>query len=188
MAKVEPKLIGEALYWSYANLGMAHKAVSDNAEKYTQLHYIIRNKLYHGLLKGNMDIRSLFHEEKSKLHADKCCVYCGNIEKLTIDHIIPQNMGGQDSGDNLVLACRKCNSSKGDLDLLEWFFRKDSFPPLLRNYLKLVIIYCRENDLMGYDLETSCELNLPFSIVHLPFSYPKPNLLTKRITIKQIEA
>lgn len=185
MAKIEPKTIGEALYWSYANLGMAHKAVNDNADSYKQLHYIIRNKLYHGLLKGTMDVRSLYHDEKSKLHADKCCVYCGEITKLSIDHLIPRNRGGLDKGENLVLACRKCNSSKGDTDLLTWYLKREEFPPLaiLRNYMKIVIEYCRERDLMAYPLEETPDLNLPFSIGDIPFQFPKPDLLRKRYFI-----
>lgn len=185
MAKIEPKTIGEALYWSYANLGMAHKAVNDKAEKYKQLHYIIRNKLYHGLINETMNVRSLFHDEKSKLYADKCCVYCGSLLKLSIDHLIPQKKGGKDCGENLVLACRRCNSSKSDTDLLGWYKLKNEFPPLqiLRNYLKLVIQYCKENDLMNCDLDTSCELDLPFSIEYIPFSFPKPNVLIKRFSI-----
>ncbi len=179
---IETKTIGEALYWSYANLGMAHKAVNDNAEKYEQIHYVVRNKLYHGLLRETMNVRSLFHDEKSKLHADKCCVYCSSTEKLSIDHIIPKNKGGQDSGENLVLACRRCNCSKNDTDLLTWYQKKNEFPPLqiLRNYLKLIIQYCKENDLMNCDLDTCCELKLPFSIENLPFVFPKPQELIKR--------
>ena len=187
MAKIEPKTIGEALYWSYANLGMAHKAVNDQVDKYKQLHFIIRSKLYHGLMNGNMNVRSLFHDEKSKLHADKCCVYCGSIEKLSIDHIIPQKKGGNDNGENLVLACRKCNCSKNDTDLLTWYQKRNELPPLkiLRNYLKIVIQYCKENDLMSRELDTSCELNLPFAIEHIPFNYPTPNQLFKRHSISE---
>ena len=43
------------------------------------------------------------------------CSYCGNtyeIEKLTMDHVIPLSKGGSDTKDNLVPACRSCNSKK----------------------------------------------------------------------------
>ena len=45
------------------------------------------------------------------------CQYCGGLfpkTQLTIDHVIPQSRGGQDSWENLVLACTKCNVQKGN--------------------------------------------------------------------------
>lgn len=51
------------------------------------------------------------------------CVYCGyddNIRNLTMDHVIPKSKGGPNSWDNLVTACKHCNSEKGDLSLEEY--------------------------------------------------------------------
>ncbi|MEO0895554.1 MAG: HNH endonuclease [Bacteroidota bacterium] len=45
------------------------------------------------------------------------CVYCGSRERLTLDHVIPRAKGGRTTWNNLVTACYKCNSKKGDLDL-----------------------------------------------------------------------
>lgn len=42
------------------------------------------------------------------------CQYCGATSKLTIDHVIPRSKGGQDTWENLVVACSKCNTLKGD--------------------------------------------------------------------------
>lgn len=43
------------------------------------------------------------------------CAYCGRGDiTLTIDHIIPRSRGGEDTWDNLVAACNKCNNLKGD--------------------------------------------------------------------------
>ena len=184
--KSEYQKIKEVLFWSYASLGMAHKAIKDNAERYNRLHYVIRKKSFNGFINGTMNPRSLFHDEKSKLESDKCCVYCGKTRMLQIDHIIPKKKGGKDSGENLVWACRNCNASKNDTDLLEWYATKQEFPPLqiLRNYLKLVIQYCVENNLMDEDLDTSSELNLPFNIVFIPLDYPQPNSLKLRFESK----
>lgn len=41
------------------------------------------------------------------------CQYCGATKKLTIDHIIPRCRGGQDTWENLVVACSSCNTKKG---------------------------------------------------------------------------
>lgn len=43
------------------------------------------------------------------------CQYCNRTDlPLTIDHIIPKSKGGDDSWENLVTACVKCNNKKGD--------------------------------------------------------------------------
>jgi hypothetical protein len=48
------------------------------------------------------------------------CVYCGRREQLTLDHVHPKSRGGDDAFNNLALACRSCNSSKGARTLEEW--------------------------------------------------------------------
>ncbi len=43
------------------------------------------------------------------------CCYCGtNRGPMTVDHIIPKNLGGSDSWENLICACERCNNKKGD--------------------------------------------------------------------------
>ncbi len=43
------------------------------------------------------------------------CMYCGRGDlTLTIDHVMPISRGGEDSWENLVCACVKCNNRKGD--------------------------------------------------------------------------
>ena len=42
------------------------------------------------------------------------CQYCGTHEDLTLDHVMPKSRGGKSSWDNLVTACKSCNSKKGD--------------------------------------------------------------------------
>jgi 5-methylcytosine-specific restriction endonuclease McrA len=41
------------------------------------------------------------------------CFYCRQKSRLSLDHIIPISKGGPHSRDNVVMACRSCNSSKG---------------------------------------------------------------------------
>ena len=44
------------------------------------------------------------------------CQYCGTREgPVTVDHVFPRNRGGKDTWENLVCACMKCNSRKGNL-------------------------------------------------------------------------
>jgi hypothetical protein len=46
------------------------------------------------------------------------CQYCGARSKLTIDHVLPRSRGGEDTWENLVVACSSCNTKKGSM-LLE---------------------------------------------------------------------
>jgi len=41
------------------------------------------------------------------------CAYCGH-NATTIDHVVPRSRGGQESWENLVACCLKCNNIKGD--------------------------------------------------------------------------
>lgn len=54
------------------------------------------------------------------------CAYCGSTQRLTIDHVVPLVRGGSNSIDNLIVACRSCNSRKGTLTALEFAERTRS--------------------------------------------------------------
>ncbi len=207
MAAVIPRTVGESLFWSYANLAMAFTGDRHDEPAYQQIDYIVRNKLYYGLLRGDLHPKSFIIDEKEKLDASDACCYCGSQSDLTLDHLIPQFKGGKHSADNLVVACRSCNSSKKALDLIEWMAKKGTFPPLrlLRRYLKLAIGYCVENGLMDIKLESGegaskqatlfddLDQNgisesseralaaLPFAIGLIPHKFPAPIDLVDRV-------
>jgi 5-methylcytosine-specific restriction endonuclease McrA len=68
------------------------------------------------------------------------CQYCGVGTELTIDHVLPRSRGGPSSWENLVTACKLCNSRKGDntpeeaaMPLIQKPF-KPSFFMFLKNY------------------------------------------------------
>lgn len=43
------------------------------------------------------------------------CQFCGRSDiALTVDHVIPSSRGGEDTWENLVCACVRCNNRKGD--------------------------------------------------------------------------
>lgn len=50
------------------------------------------------------------------------CVYCGADVSADpqCDHVHPISRGGANAAENLVTACRHCNSSKGDKTPEEW--------------------------------------------------------------------
>ncbi len=53
---------------------------------------------------------------KNLLHRDgNTCQYCRRGgEQMTLDHVIPRSRGGQDTWDNMVVACVRCNVKKGN--------------------------------------------------------------------------
>jgi hypothetical protein len=187
MAKQKIETVRELIYYSYANLAMAHTAVDKRQEKYGTFNFMIRAKLFKGLKDGTMNMRTIFDDEKIKLQSGQVCNYCGSIEKLTLDHIFTLKYGGQDNAENLIFACRTCNSSKGKKDLMEWMTYRGQFLPLMiiRRYLKLTFNYCNENGLLDKKIEVLKEMELPFKIDLLPTTYPNPNELILTINEKK---
>lgn len=51
------------------------------------------------------------------------CFWCSNllnrgdnrecVDYATVDHVIPRSMGGNNDLENLVVSCKKCNTTKG---------------------------------------------------------------------------
>ena len=100
---------------------------------------------------------------------------------LCLDHLIPRMRGGPDSPENLVTACRSCNSSKGGRDMLEWMERKNRFPPLLllRRYIKVVAKHCEEQSEMETALDSLDTVrDRPFDVRRLPIEFPPLEALT----------
>lgn len=174
---METKTVGDHLYWCYANLAMAHAAVSKGALRFGRGHFIIRNRVRTDLRAGTIQIGPLADDERLKLTLPQACAYCGTTSGLSIDHLVPRKLGGINAGENMVWACRRCNSSKGAVDVLEWFARREAFPPLLllRRYLKLAFEYFTTERLMDETIEEVPPS--PFTLEHLPRKFPAPEHL-----------
>ncbi|MCE9584699.1 MAG: HNH endonuclease [Planctomycetes bacterium] len=164
----------DRLFTAYANLAMAHAAVTDGAQRYGPKHFMIRARLLKGLQNGTMKIGTLLADERIKLVQDKSCAYCGADGKLSLDHLLPKNSGGPESADNVVWACRTCNSSKKDTDVLRWLSAQGRFPflLLLRRYLKLAIQHSESAGIM--DSDSAVAGDLPFDVEAIPTSFPAP--------------
>jgi 5-methylcytosine-specific restriction endonuclease McrA len=60
------------------------------------------------------------------------CQYCGHVGgDLTLDHVVPRSRGGRNSWENIVTACRECNSRKRDRTPTEakMKLKRDPFAP-----------------------------------------------------------
>lgn len=73
-------------------------------------------------------IRMVYHVRKPRLTVPfsrsnlflrdrHTCQYCGesnSVYELTLDHVLPRSRGGETCWENVVTACKSCNSNKGD--------------------------------------------------------------------------
>lgn len=66
------------------------------------------------------------------------CVYCGTRRELTLDHVMPSSRGGTHSWTNLVTACKRCNTRKGDFtpEEAEMSLRQNPFKPSYALFLR----------------------------------------------------
>lgn len=74
------------------------------------------------------------------------CQYCGTSRELTLDHVIPKSKGGRSSWDNLITACKRCNTRKGDYSPAEAGIRLRT-KPFKPTYLMFL------RDFSGYHCE-----------------------------------
>jgi hypothetical protein len=146
--------VRQLIYWEYAKLIARAASFEGN--------YGFIVSRYKKLASGEMTWSSSVRDHEKELGKGKVCIYCGATAGLSTDHIIPVSRAGVDpriaalldTADNCVCACRKCNSSKGDKDVFEWYGpeRADEIPKLvLSKFLKLAY---RIHDTQGtLDLE-----------------------------------
>ncbi|WVZ62049.1 hypothetical protein U9M48_011837 [Paspalum notatum var. saurae] len=62
------------------------------------------------------------------------CQYCSSGENLTIDHVIPISRGGKWEWENLVAACARCNSRKGQKTLEQANMKLRKIPRAPKEY------------------------------------------------------
>jgi len=64
----------------------------------------------------NLPYKEIPLTRRNILHRDgHTCQYCGYTgEDLTLDHVLPRSRGGEDTWENVVTACVRCNVKKGN--------------------------------------------------------------------------
>ena len=175
--------LAELIYWSYANLQMADAASSMGKIQYDKMCYMIRSKAYKAYCDGAWQISDLYKQQIEKLQqSNHTCAYCGKVfnspKEATIDHIFPRIKGGTNEMENIVFACKTCNSSKGDKDMFGWYIEHFQIFPsiyLIANYLKKIYIYAKDNNLLDKPLVLLDDLKLPFDWHCIPLKYPAPS-------------
>ena len=134
------KTIRDIIYWQYAKL-MAKSSNHEEDYGFIMSHF---KKLQTGKISWSGAIREYVRD----LERDKVCIYCGSEKDLSVDHLIPRSRNDPDIGDNAILACRRCNSSKGDKGVFEWYGieRRNELPRIVEGkYLKLLYNIHKKN-------------------------------------------
>jgi 5-methylcytosine-specific restriction endonuclease McrA len=78
------------------------------------------------------------------------CMYCGSTRRLTIDHVIPRCKGGDDSWENLTVACSSCNTKKGDKLLEHTSMKLIRKPQAPYNKMQFALINCKIDEWKEY--------------------------------------
>lgn len=86
----------------------------------TNNHEMNRQKSHRRRVRQQM--AGTYQVSKDEIHklSRGSCFYCGSVERIEIDHVMPLSRGGTHSIGNLVSACLKCNRSKGSKTITEW--------------------------------------------------------------------
>ncbi len=63
-------------------------------------------------VKVRFDRRTPLNRRAVFLRDDHSCQYCGRPAE-NLDHVVPRTQGGTHTWDNVVAACRRCNTRKG---------------------------------------------------------------------------
>ncbi|XP_030463779.2 uncharacterized protein LOC115683385 isoform X1 [Syzygium oleosum] len=84
-------------------------------------------------IRTNLIRKNIFHRDSYS------CQYCSSSENLTIDHVLPIARGGEWKWENLVTACARCNSRKGQKTLEEANMKLINVPKAPKDYDILAI-------------------------------------------------
>ena len=79
------------------------------------------------------------------------CAYCsktieGDNITLTLDHLIPRDVGGSNDQSNLITACHGCNAKRGDKDLTTFVFEACEQP-------ETVLVWIEQQRLKPLDIQ-----------------------------------
>jgi len=142
------KTVRDLIYWQYAKLIAKSAGFYDGDKK--QFGFVMDR--FKKLKNDEINWSGILREDEKMTDLGKRCMYCGSEDEICVDHIIPQKINPPGKCKhlfeihNIVFACKKCNSSKGDKDLYEWYGieRRNVIPRIAEGkYLKLVYI-CHE--------------------------------------------
>lgn len=143
------KTIKDLIYYRYAKL------ISDSAGFGKENFGFIQTK-FKQLKSREIEWSGAIREFIKQMEKGNICEYCNSTENLSLDHLIPRSKMDIESGDNAILACRNCNSSKGNKGLYEWYGynKRNEIPRIAEGkYLKLLYKLHEEKGTLDMNLE-----------------------------------
>lgn len=152
------RTVRDLIYWQYAKL------ITESAGYGKTKNYGFIMDRFKQLKSGDIQWSGSIREYVKEREKPNECIYCGSKESLSTDHLIPKSRGGPDTGDNAITACRRCNSSKGDKGVYEWYSleRRNELPRIVEGkYLKLLYTLHEKGGMLDVDvknLDKLCEM------------------------------
>ena len=88
---------------------------------------------------------------------DHKCGYCEDLA-TSLDHVIPRFKSGSSNRNNLVPACRRCNTAKASTKMEEWYQQQEFFTQArmdrIKSWMNQEVV-----ELFVYSVETTpCQL------------------------------
>jgi len=150
------KTIKEVIFWQYAKIISASAGIGKQ-------NYGMIMSTYKKLCVGEIIWSSSVREYLRERENNHICIYCGQEDKLTIEHIFPRSRGGEDITDNVVMVCKHCNSSKGNKGLYEWLklSEKDNHHRIAEGkYLKYIYMLHEKSNTLDNTILDLCPCRL----------------------------
>jgi len=83
--------------------------------------------------------------EECKKYFNNKCAYCGKEENLAQEHFIALSKGGEYTRNNIIPACKKCNSSKRDKDFFIWYSKQKFYNKARERFILKYLNYKDES-------------------------------------------
>jgi len=150
------KTIEELIYWEYAKL------ITKSAG-FDKKNYGFMTSRWKLLKSGKIKMSTTQREWERERDSRKICIYCGSIENIQTEHIIPKSKGGPNIPDNLIDSCQRCNLKKSNMDVFVFCAMLHMDVPRIvkGKVLKLVLAKHQENGtLQESDIDGDGKLNL----------------------------
>lgn len=168
--------VKDHIFWSYSVLSVSRErmtdvAVSERSKVLTRT--TLANMLMSKFEDGRRKIGSLDRDDRLALEGTRVCMHFGcDADSYQMDHLLPKSrLNGETMELNQVWSCPRCNQSRGNLDLMLWHRKNQTFPSLsvLRRYLKLCYRYAERFGFLDLPEEEASMFRLPF----VPSAFPR---------------
>jgi hypothetical protein len=107
------------------NLQKANKSGEINLSTITHIRLVsmfLRSETYVNWQEFAKNKRETVIERLAARDGGLYCMYCGKkliMQETSIEHVVPQSKGGPNSLENMVIACKACNTKAGSLSVAE---------------------------------------------------------------------